>query len=156
MEGAERFIREWEAFSSMTVPKGSTMQVIAKRTGALDHPKVVNPKKDEVAQAVAEILLANKTPMTRDELLTMLARRGMGTRGKNPAVVLQTMLWRMQSVIVHLKGYGYWPTNEPYESAGYEPEGRSDDAPTEADAGDAEGVGEEGANGPTDDPLRLV
>ena len=89
--------------------------------------KPINPKKEEVAAEVRDILMANKAPMTRDELLKMLSKRGKDIQGKNPAVVLQTMLWRMQSVIVHLKGYGYWPTDEPYESAGYHPHELSND-----------------------------
>jgi len=34
--------------------------------------------------------------------------------------MLETMLWRMQEVIVHLKGHGYWPKEDAFMAADYE------------------------------------
>ncbi|MGC3938962.1 hypothetical protein ACOTTU_14260 [Roseobacter sp. EG26] len=59
------------------------------------------------------------TPLSRDELFEKLAERDIVIHGNNPPVVLQTMLWRMQERIVHLKGHGYWPREDADMAADY-------------------------------------
>lgn len=132
---AERFIADWEEFSGRQAPAPAvdTPPEPAPRAPSGSKPK--NPKKEDVAAIAREILLENGEPMSRDELHEALLSRGVVIHGGNPAVVLQTMLWRMQSVIVHLKGFGYWPADEAYQAAAYisnakpdETEGADDEA----------------------------
>ena len=60
--------------------------------------------------------------MSRSDLFKSLADRGIVLHGKNPEVVLSTMLWRMKSEIVRLQPYGYWVADKPFEKAGYHPD----------------------------------
>jgi hypothetical protein len=116
---AERFIADWEEFSGLKAPAPSVDTVPEPAPRPTPGGKPKNPKKEEVASIAREILLQNGEPMSRDELYEALVARGVIIHGGNPAVVLQTMLWRMQSVIVHLKGFGYWPADEAYQAADY-------------------------------------
>lgn len=123
MERAERFIKDWEEFSGQSLPglvvgSGSLTAASARAEGT-GQAKPKNPKKEEVAEAAREILMERGEPMSRDDLFAALTERGIVIHGKNPPVVLQTMLWRMQDVIVHLKGFGYWPADEAYQAADY-------------------------------------
>lgn len=119
MARAERFIADWEEFSGEKAPAPTVDTPPEPTPRAASGGKPKNPKKEEVAAIVREILLQNGAPMSRDELYDALVARGVVIHGGNPAVVLQTMLWRMQSVIVHLKGFGYWPADEAYQAADY-------------------------------------
>lgn len=120
MDRAERFIKDWEEFSGQKVEPASTPVVESKpRLHPSGRPK--NPLKEEVALAACEILRARGEPMSRDDLFEALTERGVIIHGKNPPVVLQTMLWRVQEVITHLKGHGYWPTKDAYPEADYAP-----------------------------------
>jgi len=60
-------------------------------------------------------------PMSRDDLHEALVARGVIIHGGNPAVVLQTMLWRMGQEITHIKSFGYWPKDMPCAVSGYRP-----------------------------------
>jgi hypothetical protein len=122
MQRAERFIADWQEFSGEQIERPSASEAarrgIAEPTG---HPasKPKNPKKEEVAEAAVEIIRKNGAPMSRDDLFDALQSEGVIIHGKNAPVVLQTMLWRMQDRIVHLKGYGYWPREDAYMAADY-------------------------------------
>lgn len=116
---AERFIADWEEFSGRQAPAPIADTPSEPAPRSVSGPKPKNPKKEEVAAIAREILMENGEPMSRDELHAALIARGVVIHGGNPAVVLQTMLWRMQSVIVHLKGFGYWPTDQAYMAADY-------------------------------------
>ena len=59
--------------------------------------------------------------MSRDDLFAALTEKGVIIHGKEPPVVLQTMLWRMSDRIIHLKGFGYWSKDQAYEPAAYDP-----------------------------------
>ncbi len=60
--------------------------------------------------------------MTRTALYEELGRRGIRLFGKDPVMVLSTMLWRSQERIVRLPNHGYWPAERTYEPAGYFPQ----------------------------------
>lgn len=122
MQRAERFIADWEEFSGQglaTRAPEERARGIVKRTTLPPAPKPKNPRKEDVAEVAIEIIRENGDPMTRDDLFEALKARGIQIEGKNPPVVLQTMLWRMQERIVHLKGYGYWPREDAYMAADY-------------------------------------
>mgnify|MGYP000970380177 CR=1 FL=1 len=118
---ADRFIADWEEFSGKKAPAPAvdTSSEPAPRAAPGGKPK--NPKKEEVAALAREILLQDGRPMSRDDLFERLTARGVIIHGANPAVVLQTMLWRMRDEITHLKGFGYWPKDVPCEVAFYDP-----------------------------------
>ena len=74
-----------------------------------------------VAGYAAEIIVQTGRPMKRTELFNALKARGIHLHGKNPGMVLSTMLWRMRSKIVRLHHYGYWVADQPFPLAGYDP-----------------------------------
>ena len=136
MQRAERFIADWEEFSGQAAPIKSERKggIVKRRSFPAQKPQ--NPKKEDVAEAAIEVIRKNEEPMTRDQLFDALKSRGINISGKNPPVVLQTMLWRMQDRIVHLKGHGYWPREDAYMAADYvddsEPDEAEDDLSEEA------------------------
>jgi len=118
MDRAERFIKDWQEFSGETVEVDPSL-VPDNKSRLFPSGKPKNPLKEQVAAASCEILREHGEPMSRDDLFEALTNRGVIIHGKNPPVVLQTMLWRMQDVIVHLKGHGYWPRDDAYMAADY-------------------------------------
>lgn len=116
---AERFIKDWEEFSGQSAPASLVAVSEVTVSKSKPHQKPKNPKKEEVAEVARQIIRERGEPMTRDELFEALTSKGITIHGQNPPVVLQTMLWRMQERIVHLKGYGYWPREDAYMAADY-------------------------------------
>jgi hypothetical protein len=72
--------------------------------------EVENPKKEEVAAMVAAYLTAADAPISRAELFERLRQDGIVIQGKDPEMVLSTMLWRAGPPlgIYNVKGVGYW------------------------------------------------
>jgi hypothetical protein len=83
--------------------------------------RLKNSKKEEVARVAREILAGQDKPMLRRELLKAVTERGIILSGKDPEMVLSTMMWRMQNEFVRLPRWGYWLKNRPYEPAEYDP-----------------------------------
>lgn len=67
-----------------------------------------------------EIILDAGRPVPRKELFEDLASRGIHIHGKDPEMVLSTMMWRMPQDFIRLAGYGYWLRELPYAPANYE------------------------------------
>lgn len=62
-------------------------------------------------------------PIKRDELYDLLIAQGYVIEGKNPQMILSTMLWRVKnSGLIRLNGGGYWIKEQRYEPANYFPE----------------------------------
>lgn len=80
-----------------------------------------NPSRDEVVSMVMEIIEAAGAPIQRQPLFDALVAKGVVIRGKDPTLVLATMLWRSQDKIVKLHGRGYWIASRPYPPASYSP-----------------------------------
>lgn len=125
----DKFIKEWHLFSDISVQDGDHVLVIESKlsgnktdTESDSAPRVRNSSKEEVAAAAREIIRDNGKPMSREELFGRLTEKGLVIQGKNPEMVLSTMLWRMRDTIVRLPKDGYWLREEPYPSAVYYPE----------------------------------
>ena len=121
MSHADQFIKDWEVYSGQSVAASvvepSRVKIVIN---AGVTPRSRNPKKEDVAEAARKILINQGRPMSRDDLFDALAESGIAIHGENPRVVLQTMLWRMNTLIKHIKGFGYWPSDTPFEPAGYD------------------------------------
>lgn len=85
------------------------VEKLVKRT----RPK--NPNREEVVEKALEIIRDHGEPMTRHALFQALAERGVTIAGKDPEMVLSTMLWRSKDKISRLAPFGYWPAHEPYK-----------------------------------------
>lgn len=141
MQRAERFIADWEEFSGQAVPERvvahenaptaeNSDDIVQRRLSA----KAKNPKKEDVAQEAVMAIRSHGRPLSRSELMKVLADMGTVIHGTRPEVVLQTMLWRMNDVVAHIKGHGYWPADTPYPAGGYDPNAKADDE-VESDEG---------------------
>ncbi len=83
----------------------------------------VNSNKVDVAEAAYKLIKMRDKPIKRDELYDLLIQQGVIINGKNPKMILSTMLWRVKnSGVVRLKSGGYWLKDRRYPPADYIPE----------------------------------
>lgn len=80
-----------------------------------------NPDRETVVQLAYELIDLQGRPMGRAELFEQLANQGVVILGKDPEMVLSTMLWRSKDKIVRLDKFGYWMADKEYEPAKYNP-----------------------------------
>lgn len=121
----ERFVHDWHKFASGQIapeaaPKAPMPESRAHRpTESRRRPK--NPAKEDIADQCVNIIRAEGQPMARSELYARLKERGSVLHGKDPEMVLSTMLWRMPDRVVRLPSHGYWPADTPFPEADYRP-----------------------------------
>jgi hypothetical protein len=120
-ERVETFIAGWAEFADEE-SKRAVGIFGGGRDTARPPKKPVNPKKEDVVSVAELILLSRGHPMGRSDLFHALGEHGIHLHGKDPEMVLSTMLWRMQDKIVRIHPYGYWVRNMPCPSVGYDPE----------------------------------
>jgi hypothetical protein len=80
-----------------------------------------NPDRQDVVTAALELIRLAGRPLARKTIFEGLENQGIVIHGKNPLMVLSTMLWRTQERIIRLPPFGYWPADRPYEPANYIP-----------------------------------
>jgi hypothetical protein len=80
-----------------------------------------NPSRQAVGEMAKTIIVNSRRPVPRSELFQALANAGLIIHGKNPEMVLSTMMWRMQEEFVRIPGHGYWLRNSPHFEVGYFP-----------------------------------
>ena len=84
---------------------------------------VDNSSKEAVAEAAYKLVKMRGDRIMRDELYDLLIEQGIVINGKNPKMILSTMLWRVKpSKLVRLKGGGYWLKDKRYDAENYIPE----------------------------------
>ena len=109
------FIDTWYEMAGIPNPMVTEQDeyVSAQRT----RPR--NPDRELVADYCVEIVRTMGHPLSRRDLFQALVDRGIVIEGKDPEMVLSTMLWRSKDKIVRLPGHGYWPADMIYNPAGY-------------------------------------
>lgn len=117
------FIEQWHEFAGTPLPDIHTSDTDGER----DRVVIKNPDRKYVAQEAARLIRMVGAPMNRTELFQALARSGIKITGKEPEMVLSTMLWRTPETIVRLPSFGYWPQEDPYPPANYIPGQKSVD-----------------------------
>ena len=110
LRAVDEFITLYERLFSSTVRN----ERATSDTNADGAPKkrarnVLPPAR--LAEICRDIILENKAPMTRSELLTALEARGIPLVGSDPSKNLGTIMWRFRDSFVHVSGRGYWPAN---------------------------------------------
>lgn len=126
LRGIDQFIEMWNSFAKMPVEaiapavSDSPLPMMAGHVPAT-RKQGRNSKKEEVAEAALNIIREVGEPMPRSRLYEELVLRGLRIGGTDPEMVLSTMLWRMKDVIVRLPKFGYWPRDEKFAPAGYDP-----------------------------------
>jgi len=83
-------------------------------------PTRKNPDRLTVGAHVKQIINELKRPVLREDLFNALAERGIVIHGKDPQMVLSTMMWRMPQDFIRLAGHGYWLRALPWAPANYE------------------------------------
>ena len=124
LAAVDKFISDWHQFAeiprlSASVESGEkdTAKVGYRRT----RRTVKNPPRAEVVAKAREIIWNAGAPMARSALYQALAENGVRITGKDPEMVLSTMLWREPEEIMRLPKFGYWLTEMSCSQAGYEP-----------------------------------
>ncbi len=102
------FIAQWEKFSGHPAPSLALTNLSQNETDS-EPDATGNSSKEEVASAAREVLHRASGPLSRSELHKKLSFQGLRIHGKNPEMVLSTMLWRAGkgAGIVRLKTGGY-------------------------------------------------
>jgi len=132
----ELFISDWRTLAEGKALQhtavgvvGVTAQGVAAGQPTLGNPvlheKPLKPErrhnspKEAVAVTARALIEAHGEPMSRTDLYRELIVQGLTIEGKDPEMVLSTMLWRMgpKTGLVRLKGGGYWLADRPI--AGY-------------------------------------
>jgi hypothetical protein len=112
----DRFLSEWREFAGLTPTseESPTPQDVVAKGRRPD-----NPSREIVGDKVEEFLRAKGAPISRNDLLRALDVEGIKIEGKDPSMVLSTMLWRMSDRFVRLRGHGYWLRGVPCPAAMY-------------------------------------
>lgn len=131
----DRFLKDWRLFSDANqlgldhIPVNTEFDRENKEGSTHTGVRRSRPKnspKEEVAEAAREFIRERGVPIMRDDLFDLLTAHGFNIQGKDPRMVLSTMLWRMKDKVVRLKSGGYWLAEVPNEAAGYDPNETSD------------------------------
>jgi hypothetical protein len=133
----ETFIANWYKFAGLGADSGGgadsnsgvdksytqDIQPIAAQGTLLaaSEPTHKNPPRQEVGRAAWEVMTQLQRPVPRAELFKELAQRGIEIRGKDPEMVLSTMVWRLQEHFVRLPKFGYWKRSHEWQPANYVP-----------------------------------
>lgn len=112
----DRFLSEWREFAGLSDTGDLAPEI---RTGESKARRPENPSRDKVGDKVEELLKLKGSPISRNDLLRALGVEGIKIEGKDPAMVLSTMLWRMNKRFVRLRGHGYWLKGVPCPAAMY-------------------------------------
>ena len=114
-EKAEEFIDTWYEMAGIPNPKFAEQKKAASApqpaAGVEKRPQ--NPNRRDVALKAVEFIRGEGRPLSRAEIWDRLVAHDIAIHGKNPEMVLSTMLWRTKDVIRRLRGGGYWPVGDP-------------------------------------------
>jgi hypothetical protein len=106
----EQFIADWNAFAGIiSDPESSS------------SPKSSNPHRVVVGNIAEKTIKQAGRPIPRTDLFAALNAAGLHITGKDPEMVLSTMMWRMQDRFVRIPRFGYWMRDRPCAVANYKP-----------------------------------
>jgi hypothetical protein len=110
LDQVEGFIRMWHEMAGTQPPATLERKVTDTPAEGGKRIRPKNPAKEVVADACVNYIREANRPLMRSELLERLTMDGIIIRGKDPAMVLSTMLWRSKKAVTRLRTGGYWPT----------------------------------------------
>lgn len=139
----DRFIRLYNKFKSAGSPQQSLKldepepehdaeqkESIAVSSGDMESAKPQNnsftppPRgytKEMLKPHLRDVIKDANKPLSRSQLLRALDARRIPVGGSNRPKNMGTIMWRLSDDFVNLDGFGYWPREEPYAPAGYDP-----------------------------------
>jgi len=105
------FIAIWYEMAGQQPPESAELRVNSVDTDARrSRPR--NPDRTYVANMAVSIIRDAGRPLSRRELFDQLSQQGISIQGKDPEMVLSTMLWREKNIIQRIPSEGYWPAGE--------------------------------------------
>lgn len=111
VERVSNFITTWHEMVGKPPPAQLELNVNeAPKKAPRKRPK--NPDRRDVAKEAVRLIVDAGMPLSRREIYERLAEQGLTIVGKDPEMVLSTMLWREKGIIQRLPGGGYWPAGE--------------------------------------------
>jgi hypothetical protein len=113
LDQVERFIKMWHDMAGIPYADAGEQKKDEAGAEATRRFRPKNPPREAVAMRCVSYIREAERPLSRRELFERLEGDGVEIRGKDPEMVLSTMLWRSKDIIIRLKGGGYWPTGEP-------------------------------------------
>jgi hypothetical protein len=125
LRSVERFIEQWHTFAAgHEITFDEKTAPIVNKTGSTQTHRgrtVGNTRKEIVVETARGVISERNEPIGRSELFKELTARGVVLNGKDPEMVLSTMLWRMKDKIIRLSKGGYWLTERPSPDGSYVP-----------------------------------
>lgn len=119
----EHFLAVWRRANNLPGP-----ELPRERAGIVGNARVLavvdkrrNPPRERVVEGALALIKDAGRPLSRAELFDGLKSMGLEVFGKDPQMVLSTMLWRSQDQVVRIKDHGYWPKGAAYKAGGYHP-----------------------------------
>ena len=126
LRSVERFIEQWHNFATggeITFNEKSSHEENKEGPAvAVRRRTVGNSRKEIVAETAIQIIAQRNEPVGRSDLFRELTSRGIVLNGKDPEMVLSTMLWRMKDSIVRLANGGYWLADKSSPDGDYQPQ----------------------------------
>lgn len=121
----DQFMKAWHKFAeeaaNWLVDKSEHEANKSEHSDTVKSKATGNSRKEEVADAARKFIEDRGEPIMRDELYDLLTAEGLTIKGKDPKMVLSTMLWRMRHRVIRLKSGGYWLAEVPNDKYGYTP-----------------------------------
>jgi hypothetical protein len=108
LEEIDNFIQMWHTMAGMTAPELPERKESVGAERAARRIRPSNPRREMVADACVNYLREAGHPLMRSELMELLKLNDIEIHGKDPAMVLSTMLWRSKDKIARLPKGGYW------------------------------------------------
>lgn len=115
------FLKVWRAAHGIKEATEAPLARIVPRIRLRIPQRPKNPDRNLVVDKAREIIRQFGAPVSRANLFDMLNNEGIKIYGKDPHMVLSTMLWRDKERIVRLGVNGYWLKELPYEPLSYDP-----------------------------------
>jgi hypothetical protein len=111
----DAFIRTWYEMAGIPNPELQEQKEsqAAQEQAALPEKRPQNPNRRDVTLKAVEYIREAERPLSRSEIWEKLKADDIIIYGKNPEMVLSTMLWRTKDLIRRLRGGGYWPVGDP-------------------------------------------
>ncbi len=113
IEEVDGFIKMWHQMAGTEPPPAPEQNKALAPIEAARRIRPKNPDRQDVAIRCVNYIREARHPLMRKELMDMLQADGIEISGKDPLMVLSTMLWRSKDSIRRLKAGGYWPVADP-------------------------------------------
>jgi len=117
----DKFIQDYRKYAGLTPEEDADLFGAKPEENIPARRGESNPRKEDLVPFIRELIQQRNKPLSRNTIFAALEGANIHLKGKDPKMILSTMLWRMPGQFVRLQGHGYWLAEKPYEPAGYTP-----------------------------------